>query len=140
MLSRLRRRVAGARARRRGPDPEVDELLRLARLSFVQVQAAWDRADLGALATFTTESLLAELRDQLALRGQAPNHTEVVALDARLLALEDLREARLASVEFSGLIRERIDEAAEPFRELWLLAHVKQADRGWRLARVQSLS
>lgn len=140
MLSRLRRRVARVRARRRGPDPEVDELLRLARLSFVQVQAAWDRADLGALATFTTEPLLAELRDQLALRGQAPNRTEVVALDARLLALEDLREARLASVEFSGLIRERIDEAAEPFRELWLLAHVKQPDRGWRLARVQSLS
>lgn len=140
MLSRLRRRVARARVRRHGLDADVDELLRLARLSFVQVQAAWDRADLGALATFTTEPLLAELRDQLALRGGSPNHTEVVVLDARLLALEDLCDARVASVEFSGLIRERIDEAAEPFRELWLLAHVKQADRGWRLARVQSLS
>lgn len=143
MLNRLRRGVAVARARaaRRGPRVgQVDEVLQLARLSFVQLQAAWDRADLGALGALTTEPLLEELRDQLERRGPAPNRTEVVALDARLLALEDLREALVASVEFSGLIRERVDEAAAPFRELWLLANVKQAGRGWRLARVQSLT
>jgi predicted lipid-binding transport protein (Tim44 family) len=141
VLNRLRRRVAARRARRgRGDVPEVQELLQLARMSFVQLQAAWDRADLGAIGALTTEPLLAELRDQLALRGAEPNHTEVIALDARLLALEDLREAFVASVEFSGLIRERIDASAAPFRELWLLANVKAADRGWQLARVQSLS
>jgi predicted lipid-binding transport protein (Tim44 family) len=139
VLRRLRRRVAARRARR-GDVPEVQELLQLARMSFVQLQAAWDRADLGAIGALTTEPLLAELRDQLALRGSEPNHTEVIALDARLLALEELREAFVASVEFSGLIRERIDASAAPFRELWLLANVKAADRGWQLARVQSLS
>jgi predicted lipid-binding transport protein (Tim44 family) len=133
--------VARVRASRRGRGAgQVDEVLQLARLSFVQLQAAWDRADLGALGALTTGPLLAELRDQLATRGPLPNRTEVVALDARLLALEDLREALVASVEFSGLIREHVDEAAAPFRELWLLANVKQADNGWRLARVQSLT
>ncbi len=43
-------------------------------------------------------------------------------------------------MEFSGLIRERSDRGAEPFRELWLLANVKAAGGGWKLARVQSLS
>jgi predicted lipid-binding transport protein (Tim44 family) len=143
VLNRLRRRVVAARVGRTRGGPgrrQVDEVLQLARLSFVQLQAAWDRADLRALGELTTEPLLAELRDQLERRGPEPNRTEVVSLDARLLAFEDLREAMVASVEFSGLIRERVDEAAAPFRELWLLANVKQADRGWRLARVQSLT
>jgi predicted lipid-binding transport protein (Tim44 family) len=143
-LRRLRRRAAARRAlrraRREGTRPEADELLSLARQSFVQMQAAWDRADLHTLGALTTEPLLAELREQLELRGGAPNRTEVLALDARLLALEELREAFVASVEFSGLIRERLDDTAAPFRELWLLANVKAAGRGWQLARVQSLT
>jgi hypothetical protein len=54
--------------------------------------------------------------------------------------MEELHEAFVASVEFSGLIREQQDRAAAPFRELWLLANVKAAGCGWKLARVQSLS
>lgn len=109
-------------------------------MSFVQLQAAWDRADLGALGGLATEPLFAELRDQLAQRGPGPNLTEVLKVDARLLALEELHEAFVASVEFSGLIREREDTAITPFRELWLLAKLKSAGQGWQLARVQSLS
>lgn len=138
MLNRFRRLLR--RPRPGGSAPDVDELLRVARLSFMQLQAAWDRADLSAMGMLATEPLLEELRSQLAERGPGPNHTEVLALDARLLALEELREAFVASVEFSGLIRERLDHGAAPFRELWLLANVKAADRGWQLARVQSLS
>jgi predicted lipid-binding transport protein (Tim44 family) len=105
----------------------------------MQMQSAWDRADLQALGQVATASLLEDLREELAQRGPGPNCTEVVRLDARLLALEELHEAFVASVEFSGLIRERCDDAAAPFRELWLLAKVKTAGRGWQLARVQSL-
>jgi len=135
----VRRARAVLRPRRTRAQAEVDELLRVACLSFVQLQAAWDRADLGALSDLATAPLLEDLRHQLALRGPGPNCTEVVKLDARLLSLEELREAQVASVEFSGLIRERSDEVAAPFRELWLLAHVKAAGPGWKLARVQSL-
>ena len=55
MLSQLRRLSAGAVAcraraalqpRKLRAAAEVDELLRVACLSFVQLQAAWDRADL----------------------------------------------------------------------------------------------
>jgi predicted lipid-binding transport protein (Tim44 family) len=125
------------------PAPAPDDLaafLQVARQSFVQLQAAWDRADLGALGSLTTEPLFEELREQLSARGPGPNRTEVLALDARVLALDDLNEAYVASVEFSGLIRERADDAAVPFRELWLLANLKSADRGWRLARIQALA
>ena len=140
MLTRLR--LLARRALRRGPAPQrdADDVLSLARQSFVRVQAAWDRADLHALSDLATEPLFEDLRNQLALRGPGPNRTEVLQLDARLLGMEELHEAFVASVEFSGLIREQQDHAAAPFRELWLLANVKAAGCGWKLARVQSLS
>ena len=140
MLNRLR--LLARRALRRGSAAQRDaeELLSLARQSFVRVQDAWDRADLHALSDLATAPLFEDLRHQLSLRGPGPNCTEVVQLDARLLGMEELHEAFVASVEFSGLIREQQDHAAAPFRELWLLANVKAAGCGWKLARVQSLS
>lgn len=137
LASQRRGRVAPSR---RAHQRDIDELLHVARLSFVQLQAAWDRADLSALGSLATEPLLEDLRCQLAERGPGPNHTEVLSLDARLLSLEELHEAFVASVEFSGLIREQMDAGAAPFRELWLLAKMKSAGQGWQLARVQSLS
>jgi predicted lipid-binding transport protein (Tim44 family) len=131
--------VPGAPGGDRNPR-EVEELLRVARLSFVQMQAAWDRADLRVLGSLATAPLFEDLRCQLAERGPQPNHTEVLSLEARLLRLEELQEAFVASVEFSGLIRERSDASAAPFRELWLLAKMKAPGQGWQLARVQSLS
>ena len=118
---------------------DMQDFLLVARQSFLQMQDAWDRADLPALGVMATGPLLDDLREQLAMRGPGPNHTEVLELKVRLLALEELHEAFVASVEFTGLIRERLDEAAAPFCELWLLAKLKTTGLGWRLARVQSL-
>lgn len=103
---------------------EVAACLEAARRSFLCVQQAWDRADLDALARVTSEPLLEELRSQLAERGPAPNHTEVVRLEARLLGMEQVHDAQVASIEFSGLIREGHDRPPAPFRELWMLARL----------------
>lgn len=134
MLNPLRFRTRASTAH-----GDMQDFLLVARQSFLQMQAAWDRADLPALGVMATGPLLDDLREQLAMRGPGPNHTEVLELKVRLLALEELHEAFVASVEFTGLIRERLDEAAAPFCELWLLAKLKTTGLGWRLARVQSL-
>jgi len=144
VLNRLRRLKSAARWRPRPTaqqerQAQVDELLQLARWSFMRLQAAWDTADLTALHEFATATLMDDLRDQLAHRGPGPNRTEVLQLRARLLSLDDLQEALLASVEFSGFIREHQEAEAAPFRELWMLARVKSAGPGWKLARVQAL-
>ena len=140
----LRRLVRGFAARWAGRTPsaaaDTQAFLQVARQSFLQMQAAWDRADLPAMGKLASEPLMQELREQLALRGSTPNHTEVLELHARLLALEEMHEAYVASVEFSGFIREELDQAAAPFCELWMLAKPKSTGRGWQLARVQSLS
>jgi predicted lipid-binding transport protein (Tim44 family) len=63
-----------------------------------------------------------------------------VDLQARLLAFEELRDAFVASVEFTGLIREQADAGATEFRELWLLTRMKpQSGEAWQLAQVQAL-
>lgn len=131
MLNGLRRRSAA--------DPDLAAFLDAARLSFVSAQQAWDRADLAALSRMATEPLVEELREQLAERGPAPNYTEVVEVRARLLGVDEIRDAQVASVEFSGLIRERSGEHPRPFRELWMLARPPGAEGDWRLARVQAL-
>ena len=140
----LRRLVRGVAARWAGRTPsaaaDTQAFLQVARQSFLQMQAAWDRADLPAMGKLASEPLMQELREQLAQRGSTPNHTEVLELHARLLALEEMHEAYVASVEFSGFIREELDQAAAPFCELWMLAKPKSTGRGWQLARVQSLS
>jgi len=155
VLSQLRQRLAATQRRRAiGPPPpppppwEIEAFLEAARRSFVGVQRAWDCGDLVALASFATEPLFRELRAQLAERGDAPNHTEVLHVEARLLNIENLCDAQIACVEFSGLIRERHDVPPLPFRELWMLARLhhalpelpdRPAEPSWRVARVQAL-
>jgi predicted lipid-binding transport protein (Tim44 family) len=129
------------------PGLDVEHFLGLARMSFLHLQAAWDAGDMGALERLTTGPLRAELREQLQTRGEAANRTEVLDLQATLLAFEELQEAFVASIEFTGVIREAHDAAAADFRELWLLTHLKADDispdtspQAWQLAQVQALA
>ncbi len=129
------------------PGLDVEQFLGLARMSFLRLQAAWDAGDLPTLERLTTGPLRAELREQLQARGNGANRTEVLDLQATLLAFEDLQEAYVASIEFSGVIREADDAAAADFRELWLLTHLKADDaspdtspQAWQLAQVQALA
>ena len=120
-----------------GLDGEV--VLDEVRSRFLRLQAAWDAGDVAALSHLTTPDMLEELLDVLTARGSEPNRTHVLTLHAELLGLEELGAAYLASVEFSGLIRESADAGAVPFRELWMLAGTKDGAPSWRLARQQAL-
>lgn len=117
-----------------------EEVLDAARARFMRLQAAWDAADVSALRSLTTPEMLEELLHVLTARESRTSRTDVISLHAELLGLEELGAAYLASVEFSGLIRESPEQGEVPFRELWMLAGTK--DDGvpsWRLARQQAL-
>ncbi len=111
-----------------------------AKQHYTRLQQAWDAADLKALRTFTTPEMAEALGAELQSRGMAPNKTEVVTLDAHLLALEDQGSEWLASVEFSGLIREQTWGGASPVREVWNLVKPKHGSTGWLLAGIQQLN
>ena len=120
---------------------EHDTLLADLRRQFVLLQQAWDRVEMTALRTLTTPEMLDELCLELphATGRENANCTEVVALHAELLGFEALAQVFVASVEFSGLIRESAHTRAAPFREVWLLTLSRQDAGVWRLARHQAL-
>lgn len=112
-----------------------DTLLAELRRQFIMLQAAWDRREVEVLRALTTPEMLSELCTELPDCHGAPNRTEVITLHAKLLGFDDVGSAYLASVEFSGIIRECDEAGAVPFRELWMLARAKHDAEGWRLAR-----
>jgi predicted lipid-binding transport protein (Tim44 family) len=116
-----------------------DQVLEAARGRFLHLQRAWDAGDVPALSSLTTPDMLEELLHVLTARGAGPSRTDVITLHAELLGLEELGAGYLASVEFSGLIRESAEQGAVPFRELWMLAGAKESAPSWRLARQQAL-
>ena len=114
-----------------------------AKQNFMTLQQAWDRSDIASLRMMMTDSMLAEIKTQLAEReatanGQV-NHTDVVMLDAHLLGIEDVGNSYMASVEFSGLIREEPSSGPTPFREVWNMTKPKDGSLGWLVAGVQAL-
>jgi predicted lipid-binding transport protein (Tim44 family) len=114
-----------------------------AKQNFMTLQHAWDRSDVSTLRSMMTDTMLAEIKTQLAEReanasGQ-PNQTDVVMLDAQLLGIEEVGEFYMASVEFSGLIREEPSAGPTPFREVWNMTKPKNGSSGWLVAGVQAL-
>ena len=115
------------------------QVLDAARTRFLRLQAAWDAGDVHALGHLTTPEMLQELLSVLTTRTGAASRTDVITLHAELLEVEEIGAAWLASIEFSGLIRESAEQGAVPFRELWMLASDKSGAPSWRLARQQAL-
>ena len=64
---------------------------------------------------------------------------EVVMLDAKLLGIEELPDVYMASVEFSGMIREDASAGPSPFREVWNMTKPVSGSGGWLVAGVQAL-
>ena len=121
---------------------DVQGFVQAAKQNFISLQAAWDRADIPALRVMMTDGMLAEIQSQLAERGElvvGPNTTEVVMLEAQLLGIEDLGDGYMASIEFSGLIREEPTAGPSPFREVWNMTKPKTGSIGWLVAGVQAL-
>lgn len=115
-----------------------------AKRNFMTLQDAWDQADMGTLRSMMTDGMLSEIRSQLSereahLEGQ-PNKTEVVMLEAQLLGIEDMGSDYMASVEFSGMIREQPSAGPSPFREVWNMTKPKDGHSGWLVAGVQALA
>ncbi len=122
---------------------DKEGFLASAKANFITLQSAWDRADISSLRAMMTDEMLLEIQQQLSERethtGASVNLTEVVMLEAQLLGIEDLGEGYMASVEFSGMIREEPSAGPNPFREVWNMTKPKSGSVGWLVAGVQAL-
>lgn len=122
---------------------DAEGFLKASKVNFVTLQDAWDRADVQNLHAMMTDDMIEQIKAQLADRdshtGGAINKTEVLMLNAQLLGIEELSDAYMASVEFSGMIREDASAGASPFREVWNMTKPRSGGSGWLVAGVQAL-
>jgi predicted lipid-binding transport protein (Tim44 family) len=121
--------------------PGFDEYAFLdnAKHYFVKLQKAWDDGDLDSLREFATPEMFSNLTQDLNARAEASNQTDVVTLNAELLGVETGQDNYLASIQFTGMIREQAGAPAEPFTEIWNLSKPIHASGGWVLAGIQKL-
>ena len=122
------------------PDFDVPGFVRSAKTYFIRLQAAWDKADANDIREFTTPEMFGELKMQLQERGASANNTDVVQLDGELMGIEMVNDHYLASVKFSGLIKEVPEASAEPFTEVWNLSKPASGPGGWILAGIQQVN
>lgn len=120
-------------------DFDVPGFLRNSKTYFIRLQAAWDKADINDIREFTSPEMYAEIKLQIQERGAQANITDVVTIDAELLGLELVGNDHLASVKFSGMIKEDTNAPAVEFKEVWNLAKPANGQGGWVLAGIQQL-
>ena len=119
---------------------DTQAFLRIAKLNFVRLQAANDVKNLDDIREFVSPELFAEIKMQMDERGNAPQQTDVVTLNADLLDVTTESNRHIASVHFSGTIREVVSAAAAPFDEIWNLSKSVDGNGGWVVAGIQQLN
>jgi len=119
-------------------DFDVDGFLRQAKLNFVRLQAANDRGDMDDIREFTSPEMFAEIKMQYQERNGKAQETDVMQLNAELLEVISEDSRHIASVHFSGQLRED-DAAPEAFAEVWHLVKPIDGSRGWNIAGIQQV-
>lgn len=120
-------------------DFDVTGFLRQAKLNFVRLQAANDRGDMDDIRQFTAPEIFAEIQMQYQERGGASQETDVMQLDAELLEVVTEDKHHIASVRFSGQLREEANAAPQAFTEIWHLVKPTDGSRGWNVAGIQQV-
>jgi predicted lipid-binding transport protein (Tim44 family) len=119
------------------PSFDADAFAREAKLNFIRMQAANDAGNIDDIRAFTTPELFAEIRLQLAERGDARQQTDVVNLNADVIECAEENDRLLTSVRFHGLIREDAATGTVPFEEIWHLSKPANGSGGWIVAGIQ---
>lgn len=115
---------------------DSQSFLKNAKANFIALQDAWDRNDVEKMREYMTDDLIEAVREPLSQR-EPGGHTEVVLLNASLLGIEDVSEGNLASVRFSGMLRDQTEPEAYRFEEVWNF--LKPHNGGWLLAGIQQI-
>lgn len=118
-------------------DFDVEGFLRQSKLNFIRLQAANDRGDMEDIRLFCSPELAAEVQMQYQERNRQVQQTDVLQLNAELLDVSVEAGRMLASVRFSGQIREEAGAPAEAFSEVWHLTSGLGAGQTWRIAGIQ---
>lgn len=117
-------------------DFDVEGFLRNAKVHFNRRQATWNARDPTDIRKCTTPEAFAEIKMQREESTGKDDRTEVRQPDVTLLGIETTPEEYVASVRFTGAIRENNGSPA-PFEEVWNLTKPVDGKGGWLQAGIR---
>ncbi len=114
---------------------DIEEFLKGAKLAFNRLHDSWDKRDIDDIAIFTSESVLAEVKEQMK-EDPEPSKTEILLCEAQLISVKEDNDVQRAEVFFNVLLREAPDTNTMPTREIW---HFMRPISGgsWKLDGIQ---
>lgn len=112
------------------------EFERIAKLTFIRMQAANDTADLADLRQFTTPEMYAAIKLDLQDRVDREQRTDVVRVDAEVIDVVEEATRQVVSVRYHGTIREEADGPVIAFDEVWHLVKPREGGQ-WAIAGIQ---
>lgn len=118
-------------------DFDITSFLNNAKTQFREIQNLWDQGNPAVLKEYLTDDLLKEITPEIQAREGA-QETQIVLLNAELLGIEKVTDGHLASVRYSGMLREEANTEAFSFEEVWNL--YKAEGTGWLLAGIQQIN
>ncbi len=119
---------------------EDEPFLREAKKQFLRLQDANDRGDINDIREYVTPEMYAEISMQIQERNGRVNKTEVVTLNADIADVVTEGDVVIASVRFSGMIREEANGPAEAFSEIWHIQKSQsQPNATWFISGIQQV-
>ncbi|OIP13670.1 MAG: preprotein translocase subunit Tim44 [Betaproteobacteria bacterium CG2_30_59_46] len=119
---------------------EDEPFLREAKKQFIRLQDANDRGDINDIHEYVTPEMYAEISMQIRERNGQPNKTEVVTLNAEIADVVTEGDMVIASVRFSGMIREEANAPAGAFSEIWHIQKSQsQPNATWFISGIQQV-
>jgi len=108
-----------------------------ARDQFRALQAANDAGDLTRLREYLSTEMFDGVRAEIAERGGAAQATEVFGLEVKVVNVAEEADQYVASVRFTGSIREQFGTQPEDLDEVWHLVKPTSGPGGWVIAGIQ---
>ncbi len=119
---------------------DTEGFARTAKMIFIRLQAANDTADLDDLKRFTTPELYSSIRLDITERGDAPQQTDVVKVEAEVLDVANEADRQIVSVRFHGQLIEEKGGAPVAFNEVWHLVKPHDDSRAWAIAGIEQMA
>lgn len=119
---------------------DAEAFVRQAKLNFIRLQAANDACNLADIRDFTSPEIFAEVKMGIDERGGKTQKTDVVVLNAEVIEVVEENGQYIASVHYSGSLREEEFAAPMDFNEIWHLSKPVDGNRGWILSGIQQVS
>lgn len=119
---------------------EDEPFLREAKKQFLRLQDANDRGDINDIHEYVTPEMYAEISMQIRERNGQVNKTEVVTLNAEIADVVTEGDLVIASVRYSGMIREEANAPAAAFSEIWHIQKSQsQPNSTWFISGIQQV-